>query len=225
MLCCSLLSVLPCPLLPHSYFRGFSHCQPGTTQSSAVPSSATCPPPGLLLTPFPPSGLTWVFRLSQSLTGPPSQSQDPHSPPGALVLNPVPSGSCAAVLRPEPFCSAADGDPRRSQGSGRCSACPRPAQERHPCAAWESLFFTPGPSSISRAHQECPSGCGSMLTLQCPKEEPRSNPHLRMGLQLCPNAFIQERRLNERNRAPFLLTLPTACVLAVPRERHFVLEL
>ena len=44
-------SVLPCPLLPHFYFQGFSHCQPGTTQSSAVPSSATCPPPGLLLTP------------------------------------------------------------------------------------------------------------------------------------------------------------------------------
>ncbi len=53
----------------------------------------------------------------------------------------------------------------------------------------------------------------------------QGNPHLRMGLQLCPSAFIKERRMNERNGAPFLLTLPTACVLAVPRERHFVLEL
>ena len=34
-------------------------------------------------------------------------------------------------------------------------------------------------------------------------EEPRSNPHLRMGLQLCPDAFIQERRMNERNGGTF----------------------
>ena len=56
-------------------------------------------------------------------------------------------------------------------------------------------------------------------------EEPHSKPHLRMGLQLCPDAFIQERRMDERNGAPFLLTLPTACVLAVPCQQHFVLEL
>lgn len=34
-------------------------------------------------------------------------------------------------------------------------------------------------------------------------EEPHSNPHLRMGLQLCPNAFIQERRMNERKGGAF----------------------
>ena len=98
---CVVISILyPPQPPPHSSSSTFSdpvhlpHRQPGTSQSPTVPSRTPCPPrffkdPSDLReaqTSLYASDPSCVLRLPQSLTGPPSPSQDPHSP---LMRNPA----------------------------------------------------------------------------------------------------------------------------------------
>ena len=135
------------------------------------------------------------------------------------LLNLASSLYCATVLHPEPFCSAAD--PRAAGTALYVSARPRNAIPALPVEVF-SLLLAHLPSA---EHMRSVPQTALQVNLQRPNEESRSNPHLRMGLQLCPSAFIKERRMKERNGASFLLTFPIVCVLAVPWEWHLVIEL